>query len=56
MDLRLIAKKAIVTGAIREIGLATAQHLAAEDCDMAICARNQEGVDKVVAELKGQVG
>ncbi len=54
MDLGLKGKKAIVTGATRGIGLATAQHLAADGCDVAICSRNQEDVDKVVAELKAQ--
>ncbi|MFK7731786.1 MAG: SDR family NAD(P)-dependent oxidoreductase [Pseudomonadales bacterium] len=53
MDLGLKGKKAIVTGATRGIGLSTAQHLAADGCDVAICSRNQEDVDKIVAELKG---
>jgi len=53
MDLGLKGKKAIVTGATRGIGLATAQHLAADGCDVAICSRSQEDVDRVVDELKG---
>jgi len=53
MDLGLKGKKAIVTGATRGIGLATAQNLAADGCDVAICSRSQEDVDRVVAELKG---
>lgn len=56
MDLGLKGKKAIVTGAARRIGLATAQYLAADGSDVAICSRNQEDVDRVVAQLKGQVG
>ncbi|MBU6372885.1 MAG: SDR family oxidoreductase [Alphaproteobacteria bacterium] len=52
MDLGLKGKKAILAGASRGIGRATARVLAAEGCDVAICARGQEGVDKVVAELK----
>ena len=39
MDLGLKGKKAIVTGGKRGLGLATAQMLAKEGCDVAICAR-----------------
>jgi NAD(P)-dependent dehydrogenase (short-subunit alcohol dehydrogenase family) len=56
MDLGLKGKKAILAGASRGIGRATARALAAEGCDVAICARGQEGVDKVLAELKGKGG
>ena len=38
MDLQLKGKKAIVTGATKGIGLATATQLAAERADVAICA------------------
>jgi 3-oxoacyl-[acyl-carrier protein] reductase len=51
MDLQLKGKKAIVTGASRGIGRAIAETLAAEGCDIAICARGQAGVDEVVAAL-----
>jgi 3-oxoacyl-[acyl-carrier protein] reductase len=56
MDLGLKGKKAILAGASRGIGRATARTLVAEGCDVAICARGQEGVDKVLAELKGKGG
>lgn len=39
MDLHLTGKRAIVTGASRGIGLAIADALASEGCDVAICAR-----------------
>ncbi len=51
MDLGLKGKKAIVTGGTRGIGRATAALLAAEGCDVAICARNRGPVDEVVAAL-----
>lgn len=52
MDLKIKGKKAIVTGASRGIGLRIARQLAEEGVDVAICARNQAGVDEVVNELK----
>jgi 3-oxoacyl-[acyl-carrier protein] reductase len=51
MDLQLKGKKAIVTGASRGIGRSIALALAAEGADVAVCARGQDGVDAVVAEL-----
>src|SRR5467141_2977983 len=51
MDLGLKGKKAIVTGGTRGIGHATATLLAAEGCDVAICARNRGPVDEAVAAL-----
>jgi NAD(P)-dependent dehydrogenase (short-subunit alcohol dehydrogenase family) len=52
MDLGLKGKKAIVTGGTRGIGRAIATLLAAEGCDVAICARNREAVDQTVAQLE----
>jgi 3-oxoacyl-[acyl-carrier protein] reductase len=51
MDLGLRGKKAIVTGGTRGIGRAIADLLAAEGCDLAICARNREGVQETAATL-----
>jgi len=52
MDLGLQGKKAIVTGGTRGIGHAIASLLAAEGCDVAICARHREAVDQTVAQLE----
>lgn len=49
MDLGLTGKKAIVTGGKRGLGLATAQLLAREGCDVAICARGD--VSEAVASI-----
>ncbi|MGC2413163.1 MAG: SDR family NAD(P)-dependent oxidoreductase [Stellaceae bacterium] len=51
MDLGLKGKKAIVTGGTRGIGHAVATLLAAEGCDVAICARHKGPVDEVVRAL-----
>jgi NAD(P)-dependent dehydrogenase (short-subunit alcohol dehydrogenase family) len=51
MDLGLKGKKAIVTGGTRGIGRAIATLLAAEGCDVAICARHQGPIDEMVATL-----
>jgi 3-oxoacyl-[acyl-carrier protein] reductase len=52
MDLGLHGKKALVTGATRGIGRAVAMLLAAEGCDVAICARHRAAVDETVAALQ----
>jgi len=51
MDLGLQGKRAIVTGGTRGIGLAVANLLAAEGCNVAICARHRGAVDATVAAL-----
>ncbi|MEL7129006.1 MAG: SDR family NAD(P)-dependent oxidoreductase, partial [Pseudomonadota bacterium] len=56
MDLKLSGKKVLIAGASRGIGLACAKSFAAEGCDIAICARGQEGVDAAVSEISGQAG
>jgi 3-oxoacyl-[acyl-carrier protein] reductase len=52
MDLGLQGKKAIIVGAARGIGMATAEVLAREGCDLAITARSEDGVKDAVADLK----
>ncbi len=51
MDLGLNGKRAIVTGSTRGIGRAIAEHLLAEGCAVAICARKQDEVDEAVTAL-----
>lgn len=52
MDLGLQGKKAILVGAARGIGMATAELLAREGCDLAICARSEDSVKDAVANLR----
>lgn len=51
MDLGLQGKKAILVGAARGIGMATAEILAREGCDLAITARSEDSVKDAVASL-----
>jgi NAD(P)-dependent dehydrogenase (short-subunit alcohol dehydrogenase family) len=52
MDLGLEGKKAILVGAARGIGMATAELLAREGCDVAISARSEDSVKEAVANLR----
>lgn len=58
MDLGLKGRKALVTGGSRGIGRAIVECLADEGCDVALCARKQDGVDDAVAavEARGRRG
>jgi len=52
MDLQMRGRKAVLAGASKGIGRAVARALAAEGCDVAICARDQAGIDTLTAELQ----
>ncbi len=55
MDLQLEGKAAIVTGASRGLGLASARALAAEGCRVCMCARGQDALERSVAEVPGAI-
>ena len=44
MDLKLAGKTALITGASKGIGRATAEIMAAEGCNIIIVARGTEGL------------
>jgi NAD(P)-dependent dehydrogenase (short-subunit alcohol dehydrogenase family) len=54
MDLGLEGRKALVTASTRGIGLAIAQTLADEGCDVAICARGEGGLESARKDLEGR--
>src|SRR5258706_270141 len=55
MDLGLKDKSVLVTGGSKGIGLAIAELFAAEGANVAICARNADGVGKVVKAVAAAV-
>lgn len=52
MDLKLEGRTAIVTGGSGGIGWSTAEALAREGCNVGICARGEEGVERAVSRLE----
>jgi NAD(P)-dependent dehydrogenase (short-subunit alcohol dehydrogenase family) len=56
MDLRLLGKRAIVTGGSRGIGKAIARTLAEEGVSVVISARGQEALDATAEELTNETG
>ena len=52
MDLHLKGRRALVTGGSKGIGRAIAMGLAAEGCDVAVCARDATGVAAAVHDLR----
>ena len=55
-DLNLSGKKAVIVGGARGIGRATAETLASEGADVAICARSAADVESAVASLAAKGG
>ena len=54
MDLGLRGKRAIVTGSTKGIGRAIVELLAAEGCDIGLCARSEDEVADAVRDLKAR--
>lgn len=52
MDLGLKGRRAILAGATKGIGRAVAEVLAAEGCAIELCARDRQGVEEAVGELR----
>ena len=56
MDLGLSGRVAAITGGSEGIGFAIAQILAAEGCDVAICARREEVLENAAARISRATG
>jgi NAD(P)-dependent dehydrogenase (short-subunit alcohol dehydrogenase family) len=56
MDLKLLGKRAVVTGGSRGIGKAIARTLAAEGVSIVIAARGKEALDATAEELTNETG
>ena len=56
MDTGLKGKTACVAGASRGLGRAAAAGLAAEGCDLALCARGEAGLARAAEEIASQFG
>ena len=54
MDLGLKGKVAIVTGASRGIGRSIALGLADEGCNLAICSRSEEALQKAAQDMRNR--
>ena len=55
MQLNIAGKKALVTGSSKGIGLAIAEALHAEGCNVALNGRNAETLSRVTAQLSGAI-
>jgi short-subunit dehydrogenase len=56
MDLELKGKVAVVTGATQGIGLAVAEGLAREGAQLLLCARDEERIKAVAADIGQRFG
>ena len=56
MDLRLTGKKALVCASSRGLGFASAKQLAAEGCDIFLCARNEKELELAAAAIEAPKG
>ncbi|MEM7407600.1 MAG: short-chain dehydrogenase/reductase [Pseudomonadota bacterium] len=54
MDLNIAGKTALVTGASKGIGLATAQSLAREGCNVHLAARTEADLNAAAAAIRGE--
>ena len=56
MDLKLRGRRALITGSSKGIGLAIAESLAGEGCEVHLVARTRSELDKVTARIKATYG